>query len=135
MSNRSLIEKAIECFGDPSKREAYFNLYSDDAVVHGYQGVGPGRRNIEVFYKEFWRVFPDARVRLHEIVEQEDSVAIRYTITGTQRETFFGISSTGQAIQLPGLSFLHFQDGRCVERWACSDSMVLLNQLREAESQ
>ncbi len=134
MSDRPFIEKAIECFGDPSRREACFDLYSDNAVVHGYQGIGPGRRNIEVFYKEFWRVFPDARVVLHEVVEQGDSMAIRYTTTGTQRETFLGIPSTGQEIQLPGLSFLHFEKGRRVERWACSDSMVLLNQLCETKS-
>ena len=108
MSNRSLIENAIECFGDPSTREAYCDLYSDEAVVHGYQGVGPGRENIERFYKEFWRVFPDARVTLHEIVEQGDTAAIRYTITGTQQETFLGIPSTAQIFHLPGLSFMQF---------------------------
>ena len=129
MSNRFLIENAMECFGDPSRRGAYFDLYSNEAVVHGYQGIGPGRENIERFYRDFWRVFPDARVLLHDIVEQGESAAIRYTITGTQRETFFGTPSTGQMFQLPGLSFLRFQKGKCVERWACSDSLVLLNQL------
>ncbi len=132
MSNRHHIEKAIERFGDPSKRDAYFDLYSDDAMVHGYQGVSPGKANIERFYKDFWSVFPDARVTLQEVVEQENSAAIRYVITGTQHQAFLGIPPTQQMIQLPSLSFLHFRDGRCVERWACSDSMVLINQLRGA---
>ena len=132
MSNRHYVEKAIEAFGDPSRREQYFDLYSDDAVVHGYQGIGPGKANIKRFYKEFWSVFPDARVTLQEVLEQGNVVAARYTITGTQHLAFLGIPSTGNIIQLPGLSFLHFRDGKCVERWACSDSMVLLSQLREA---
>lgn len=99
-------------------------------MVHGYQGIGPGKANIKRFYQQFWSVFPDAQVTLEEVIEQGDSAAIRYTITGTQQETFLGIAPTGQAIQLPGLSLLHFREGKCVERWACSDSIVLLNQLR-----
>ena len=65
-----------------------------------------------------------------QIVEQGDSVAIRYELTGTQQEAFLGIPATGQLIQLPGLSLLQFRDGKCVERWVCSNSMVLLSQLR-----
>ena len=78
-------------------------------------------------------MFPDARVTLQDVVEQGDTVGIRYVITGTQRQAFLGIPAAGQTIQLPGLSFLLFRDDKCVERWACSDSMVLLSQLRGAE--
>ena len=39
-------------------------------MVHGYQGIGLGKANIERFYEEFWSVFPDARVALQEVVEQ-----------------------------------------------------------------
>ena len=109
MSNRDYIEKAIACFGDSSRREEYLDLYSDDAVVHGYQGIGPGKANIERFYGDFWSVFPDARVELQEVAEQGDSAAIRYVIIGTQDQAFLGNPSTGHTIQLAGISSLHFK--------------------------
>ena len=92
---------------------------------------GPANRTSSASIKSLERI-PDARVRLQELVEQGESAAIRYVITGTQDQTFLGIPAIGQTIHLPGISMLHFRDGKCAERWVCSDSMVLLSQLRGA---
>jgi hypothetical protein len=42
------------------------------------------------------------------------------------REAFMGVPAKGQRIELPGISILHFRNGQCFERWACSDTLVLL---------
>jgi predicted ester cyclase len=47
-------------------------------------------------------------------------------------EDFMGVAASGQKIVLPGISIFHFRNGLCFERWAYSDSMVLLSQLRGA---
>jgi predicted ester cyclase len=129
MSNRQNFDHALECFADPSRRREYFLLYSDDIVLHGYQGVEPGLESVKQFYNAFWAVFPDARVTVQELLEQADTLVARYVITGTQREAFMGIAAAGQRIELPGISILHFRNGRCFERWACSDSLILLTQI------
>lgn len=99
-------------------------------MLHGYQGVGPGLSEVKRFYDSFWDVFPDAQVNPQEIVDQGNVLVIRYIITGTQRKAFMGIAASEQRIELPGISILHFRNGRCMERWTCSDSLVLLNQIR-----
>ena len=124
-----MLVEAIECFADPLRRQEYFRLYSDDVVLHGYQGVEPGLESVKQFYKGFSHVFPDARVTIQELVEEEETLVTRYVITGTQREVFMGVAVTEQRIELPGISILHFRNGQCFERWACFDSMVLLNQI------
>jgi predicted ester cyclase len=129
MSIRQTLGQALKCFADISKRQDYFNLYSDDIVLHGYQGVGPGLESVKQFYNAFWEVFPDAQVTVQEFVEEGDTLAVRYVITGTQQKAFMGISPGGQRIELPGISILHFRNGRCFERWTCSDSLLLLNQI------
>jgi predicted ester cyclase len=129
MSNRQNFDRALECFADPGRRQEYFLLYSDDIVLHGYQGVEPGLESVKQFYNAFWAVFPDARVTVRELLEQADTLVARYVITGTQREAFMGIVAAGQRIELPGISILHFRNGRCFERWACSDSLILLTQI------
>jgi steroid delta-isomerase-like uncharacterized protein len=129
MSNRQTLEQALQFFGEPNKRQDYFRLYSDDIALHGYQGVAPGLENVKQFYYAFWKVFPDAKVTLEELVEEEDTLVARYVITGTQHESFMGVAAKGQRVELPGISVLHFRDGRCFERWTCSDSLVLLNQI------
>ncbi len=68
-----------------------------------------------------------------ELLEQADTLVARYVITGTQREAFMGVAAEGQRIELPGISILHFRNGRCFERWACSDSLILLTQIGPVE--
>jgi predicted ester cyclase len=129
MSNRQTFTHAIECFADLQRRHEYFHLYSDDIVLHGYQGVEPGLEGVKRFYYAFWAVFPDAKVTLHEVLEDAGTLVARYVITGTQRQEFMGVAPAGQQIALPGISILHFRNGRCFERWACSDSLLLISQI------
>jgi steroid delta-isomerase-like uncharacterized protein len=129
MTNKAALKQSLGCFADPDKRQEYFRLYSDDIVLHGYQGIEPGLANVTQFYYAFWKVFPDAKVILQEIVEEGDTLVVRYVITGTQHEPFMGVAANGQRIELPGISVLHFRNGRCFERWTCSDSLLLLSQI------
>ncbi len=39
MSNREVIDLALACFANPAKRSHYFDLYSNEIVLHGYPGV------------------------------------------------------------------------------------------------
>jgi predicted ester cyclase len=129
MSNRQTFVRAVHCFADPQRRQEYFRLYSDDIVLHGYQGVEPGLESVKQFYYAFWAVFPDAKVTVQELLEEADTLVARYVITGTQQEAFMGVAAARQPIALPGISIFHFRSGRCFERWACSDSLVLLSQI------
>jgi hypothetical protein len=38
MSYREIVENALVCFAKPCRRDAYFDLYSQDVVLHGYVG-------------------------------------------------------------------------------------------------
>jgi steroid delta-isomerase-like uncharacterized protein len=129
MSNRDSFLHAIKCFSDPHKRADYFSLYSDDIVLHGYQGIEPGLESVKQFYHRFWRLFPDAQVHVQDLIGEGDTLVARYTITGTLREVYMGAPANGQHIELPGISILHFRHGRCFERWTCSDNLVLLRQI------
>jgi steroid delta-isomerase-like uncharacterized protein len=129
MSNRESFSHALKCFSDPQRRNEYFQLYSDDIILHGYQGIEPGLGSVKQFYYAFWRLFPDAQVLIQELLGEGDTLVARYTITGTLHEHFMGVPATGQRIELPGISILHFRNGQCFERWTCSDSLVLFNQI------
>jgi predicted ester cyclase len=98
-------------------------------IVHGYRGIEPGLESVKQFYRAFWKVFPDARVVAQDLIGEGDTLVARYTIMGTLHEDFMGVAAAGQRIELPGISILHFRGGQCFERWACSDSIILLNQI------
>jgi steroid delta-isomerase-like uncharacterized protein len=132
MSNRESFTQALECFADPQRRDDYFHFYSDDIVVHGYQGIEPGLESVKQFYYAFWKVFPDAQVKAQDLIGDDDTLVARYMITGTMHEDFMGVAAKGQRIEVPGISILYFRNGQCFERWACSDSLILVNQIGAA---
>jgi predicted ester cyclase len=80
-------------------------------------------------YNAFWEVFPDAKVTAQEFIEEGNRQVVRYVVAATQQMVFMGVPAAGKRIELPGISILQFRNGRCFERWACSDSLLLLNQI------
>jgi steroid delta-isomerase-like uncharacterized protein len=129
MSNRQSLGQALKCFADPRKRQNYFQLYSDDVILHGYQGVRAGLESVKQFYNAFWEVFPDAQVKVEELIEEDDTLVVRHVITATQQRACMDVAAVGQRIVLPGMSILHFKNGRCFERWTYSDSLLQLDQI------
>jgi SnoaL-like polyketide cyclase len=83
MSNREVFNRALDCFADPIRRPSYFDLYSEDVVLHGYAGVDPGLKSVKIYYEAFWSAFPDASVTAEDILEQGEKMAVRFLVSGT----------------------------------------------------
>jgi steroid delta-isomerase-like uncharacterized protein len=109
--------------------EGYLRLYAPDAVVHGYAGVGPGLAGIRQFYEAFWAGFPGSQLAFDDVFAVEDRVACRFVLRGTHAGEFQGIPATGKRVEVPGITILRFDAGRCVERWSQADFLGLLGQL------
>lgn len=129
MSYRPFVEQCLACLADPARRERYFDLYSEDVVLHGYQGVEPGLASVKQFYAGIWSAFPDASVEVLDWLEQGDKVALRFVLKATHAGPFLGIPGTGKPVLLPGMTFLRFAGGKCVERWSAADFLAVLGQI------
>jgi steroid delta-isomerase-like uncharacterized protein len=129
MTNLQVLQNALEAFGDPARRSQYLDLYSDDAALHGYAGVGPGKAGIRQFYESFWTSFPDVRVELQEVIESGDRLIVRFEVAGTQRGEFLGVPATGKPIRTHGITILRFANGKCCERWSATDFLNVLIQI------
>ena len=123
------MERALVCFVEPQRRERYFDVYSEDVILHGYSGVEPGLESVRRYYAGVWSVFSDACVIAEDLIEAGDKVILRFTMTGTHTQPFLGIRTTGRSIRIPGMTILRFEDQKCVERWSVADSLSLLAQL------
>ena len=129
MSKRDIVERALVCFADPQRREQYFDVYSENVILHGYSGVEPGLDSVRRYYAQIWSVFPDARVIAEELIETDDKVILRFAMAGTHTQPFLGIEATGRSVRIPGMTILRFENQKCVERWSVTDSLSLLAQL------
>jgi predicted ester cyclase len=109
--------------------EAYFELYAEDVVLHGYPGGIEDLHAAEQFYRGFWEAFPDAELVYEDILEEADRVAVRYRIRGTHRAELLGAAGTGNPVEVTGMSIFRMRDGRAVECWQALDDLGLLQQI------
>lgn len=98
------------------------------------RGQVQGPEGYRMFFSGLRDAFPDLSVGLETMVADEDSIAIAYTITGTQSGSFMEIAPTGKKIKIRGTQISKFKDGKMVERWGSSDELGLLQQLGAASA-
>lgn len=75
------------------------------------------------------RGLPDLTMYIEQLVEQDDTVAWRWRISGTHGGELFGVPPSGRAVTLSGMVFSRFADGRWAEDWSEWDALGLLRHI------
>ncbi|HEX7801612.1 MAG TPA: ester cyclase [Pseudoxanthomonas sp.] len=73
--------------------------------------------------------FPDLVWTVDQMVAEGDTVAIRYTMTGTHRGDFAGVAGTGKPVTAQSMAFYRLENGRIVEERAQLDLLAVLQQI------
>jgi steroid delta-isomerase-like uncharacterized protein len=92
-------------------------------------GQVPGPDGYRTFFSGMRKAFPDMTVTPETIVQDEDSIAFAYTLTGTHDGPLGAIPPTGKKVKIRGMQISKFKDGKMVERWGSSDELTLLKQI------
>jgi len=115
------------------RREATITeLLDSDAVGH-LEGLVT--RGIDEFVSArayLIGAFPDLHISVEDTVSEGDSVAIRWSFTGTHRGDNLGIPATGKAVSCRGITWFRFANGRLVEGWDSWNQGRLMNELQAA---
>ena len=127
--NKGRLIRALEAFNDTQRREEYFQLYADEAVLHRSPPLAPGIESIKQSYRSLWGAFPDAQITLGNVVAEGEFVANNFRLRGTHRGPFLGVSASGKRIDVEGVTILKFADGKCIERWSQTDVMGIMRQI------
>ncbi|PPU10246.1 hypothetical protein XarjCFBP1022_15940 [Xanthomonas arboricola] len=73
--------------------------------------------------------FPDLVWTVNQMVADGDTVAIRYTMTGTHRGTIAGVAATGRPVTAQSMAFYRLKKGKIVEERAQLDLFAVLQQI------
>jgi len=65
----------------------------------------------------FHTAFPDASYTIYDLIGESDKVVARWSLTGTHRETFLGVSPTEKQVIVNGIIIYRLEDGKIVEYW------------------
>jgi predicted ester cyclase len=107
----------------------YLELYDDGVRLHGYGPEPLDKVTARTFYEGIFAAFDSPKLIFHEVFSSGNRLAINFTMTGTHRGEFMGVPPTDTPIALPGITVLHFRNGKCIERWSSADFLGLLVQI------
>jgi predicted ester cyclase len=131
--NRDNLDRAVAAW-NAGDLEGYLTLYHERIQLHGYTPAPLDKPGVRGFYQMIHSTLTAAgakspTLRLEGVIEQDDRIAARFVLTGEHQGPFMGVPSTGRSIALPGITIMHFRDGRVVERWSSADMLGLLAQI------
>lgn len=105
-------------------------LYHPDARFHGFPpDFAATRDGITDFFKALRAGIPDATITAQDLLTDGDSVAVRFTLTGTHTSALFGVPVSGTRIEAEGITIVHFRGDRVDERWNRLDDIAFLSQI------
>jgi steroid delta-isomerase-like uncharacterized protein len=128
-SNKRIMERFTREFlttGDAALAEEFL---SPDVVLHFAGQQQRGRDTYLAVVAANADTFEDLVWTVEEMVADGDIVAVRYTMTGTHRGVFAGVSPTGKAVVAQSMAFYRLADGQIVEERAQLDMLGILQQL------
>jgi predicted ester cyclase len=92
-------------------------------------GTATGSTAVEIHLRALRNTFPDFTLATHEVIADDEWVAVRVTAEGTHLGEWLGIKPSGRRIRLRGLNFDRVHNGRIVEHWGEADTVGMLLQM------
>jgi steroid delta-isomerase-like uncharacterized protein len=102
---------------------------SPDIVVHFGGQIFHGRDTYLGIVAANLVAFPDLKWTVEDIRAEGDTVAVRYSMTGTHRGPFAGVEGTGKVIRSESMTFYRLSHGKIVEERAQLDLLGILRQM------
>ena len=112
--------------------EALAQFVAADARVHSMTpGVvaGAGLDYLKGRAQSLFKAFPDVRFEIEDVVCQDDRLAARVTLEGTQRGEFAGIPATGKRMKVYDFATYRIVNGKITDVWSLIDMQGLRDQL------
>lgn len=73
--------------------------------------------------------FPDLRAEPDETMATDETVVIRYTLTGTHEGEILGIPPTGNEVEIAVVDICYMENGTITKEWYVADFLRLMKQL------
>lgn len=129
---KTLVRRWFDEVWNRRLRVSIDELMSPDCVVYGLaEGQGPvhGRDGFIPFFERFVSAFPDIRITVDQVVSEGDSAVARIRATATHTGDGLGIAATNRPVNLTGIVWSRWRDGKIVEAWNEFDAWGLMQQL------
>ncbi len=121
-SARSYFESVLNA-GDLDVAE---HIFANEVLFHYPMGELRGLDSVKQYIGAVRTAFPDIAFKIEDLFGENDRVACRWTLKGTQTGEFRGNPPSGKTVQVPGNTIFQFSDGKIEELWITFDPSLLV---------
>jgi predicted ester cyclase len=117
--NKAVVRRLVEEVFNAGRLEAVEELYAPRLAAAARGWIAP-----------FLAAFPDARMRVVDLIAEDDKVVGRFKCSGTHRGEWLGHAPTGRRFEdVDEVYIFRVRDGRIVSAWGLEDTLRRLEQL------
>src|ERR1700746_1789285 len=129
-SNKAVAHKFLEEVINQNRMERADDLVVEDFVeLDPLPGQRQGREGLKEVLGMMRAAFPDIHWVVEEMVAEGDTVASRFTWTGTHRGEFLGVPATGRGVAGKGVVMDQLAGGKMSKSRILMDSFGMMQQL------
>jgi predicted ester cyclase len=133
------LRRAVD-FWNNGDLEGYLRLYDEGIKLHAgaswndSSGAVLDKAGVRAYYEATWATMAadglsGPRLDIIEVVANGHRLAHRFVMSGVHRGLHMGIAATGRPYATTGMTFLHFDGEKCIERWTNFDTFGMRTQL------
>lgn len=131
-SNKAIFRRFHDAFAHGGDAE-FISAMIDEIVAPDVRNHTPveatGAHVLKELFARLHRVFPDLRVTVEDMIEEDGKVAGRNTLTGTHQGEYMGLPPTGKSVTYNEIIIFRFVNGRIAETWGVVDVFAQMKQL------
>jgi len=123
------IKKVFQIFssGDYTNLDMFID---ENFVDHSpMEGQKPGLAGLKEIFEVMHKGYPDMKFTVNDIICKENKAAVLFTFTGTNTGEMMGMKPTGKSVNVMGIDYLYFKDGKATEHWGYIDMETMMKQL------
>jgi steroid delta-isomerase-like uncharacterized protein len=129
--NKATIRQLYEEVWNKRRLELVDDIIAPSHALHDPNvtgsAIGPEAYKRQV--ARFVAAFPDLHLKMEDIVEEKDKVAVAWTVTGTHKGELMGIPASNKKIFVSGITISHFANSKIMDSYISWDTLGLLQQI------
>ena len=112
--NKEVVRRFVEEVMNGGDLDAADELVAPNHVNHDptAPGVPPGPEGVKRLIRMYRSAFPDIRFETGEMICEGDTVAHRWTLTGTHEGALMGVEPTGRRLEVAGVEMNRVENGK-----------------------
>jgi steroid delta-isomerase-like uncharacterized protein len=127
--NKEIARRFVEEVMVKADPAAVDELVSEDFQPHSWGAMPPGRDGLKKAQERVTQGLAEAHMEIHDVIAEDDRVAVRLTSHGRHTGEFMGMPASGKEYAISEIHIVRIRDGQVVEHWRDADMLGMLRQI------